>query len=344
MVRLITILVAWLMITGGASAEACDAGSRKIEHLAGTTCMPEKPQRIVPLHGLSLAVALYEFGAGDRIVAIADWPRGDGRELFTDPAVQYHTSLRLEDDDYAFLFRTDFERLVSLKPDLIIGRQYDLEIYDQLSAIAPTVLLSADKPIPEFTADIANTINEQAAYERVKAEFLARAEAIRLENPELAELDVALLTVSPGPWTLVYQRMGAIHEAFDLVGIRTAPKVQLFFTDTFGEDNVEASANLSLERLDIVDADLLILPYWYYHQDVTKTFSTFDHEKGNARVLADFEKALPGYCQFLRVCQAGQMMILEATPTYAWNYSGLHAALDFIEAEIVGRKIEQIIE
>jgi iron complex transport system substrate-binding protein len=104
--------------------------TRIIQHTMGETAVSANPQRIVVLDGpmldAALSVGVTPVGA---VTAFADAPfpayLGDATEGI---------------ENVGQISEPDLEKIVSLKPDLILGSQFrHEEIYDQLSQIAPTV-------------------------------------------------------------------------------------------------------------------------------------------------------------------------------------------------------------
>lgn len=117
--------------------DSAAAELRSVEHPLGTTDIPVEPQRIVCLDaGVSLQTAL-EVGAP---VVAGETLAGDITiPTYLPDAPQGFTALGFNEQNP--------EQIATLEPDLIIGSRVRIEeVYDQLSAVAPTVavLNSAD--------------------------------------------------------------------------------------------------------------------------------------------------------------------------------------------------------
>lgn len=318
-------------------AVSCAEGSAPFEHSAGTTCIPKNPKRIVTLHSLSLSIAVYELGAGDRLVGdVGVVP--DGREPMVHPITRYHTGLRYEEGVFDYIpWPLDFEKIASLKPDLILGRDWETEFYDQLSLIAPTVILDMSPSIEDISAQVARAINAEGARQDMHVRFLERVNEIDASLGQARGREVAFLTVLYFDDLRVADRFHAMSEAMDQVGLKPAQSVRQFVESVHGPGTTRHRASLSPERIDLVDVDFLLLPYWASETDLALEPGDVDHGAIAADVYARLDEKVPGFCTFLRVCQTGRMIVFEATPTYTPTYSGLMSALDFIESEIVGR-------
>ncbi|MEM7803068.1 MAG: ABC transporter substrate-binding protein, partial [Chloroflexota bacterium] len=124
---------------GGAPAAAIvsepAAETRSIEHALGTTDVPADPQRVVVLDAMDNVLAM-----GITPVGAANWIGTATGEAAAFPT--YLDASELEGIEWLGNNRSpNLELILELEPDLIIGRQNrHEEIYDQLSAIAPTVI------------------------------------------------------------------------------------------------------------------------------------------------------------------------------------------------------------
>jgi len=104
-------------------------GCHWVEHAAGETCVPDNPQRVVNLAELDFALSL------------------DVKPIASISLYAANLYLRDEIDGIADVGDSDapnLERIVELKPDLIIAVSYVEANYQLLSDIAPTVILPYD--------------------------------------------------------------------------------------------------------------------------------------------------------------------------------------------------------
>lgn len=146
------ILLAVLVAAASVCVAAADC--RVIEHAMGQSCVPLRPERVVVLGTGELDAAL----------ALGLTPVGAVTPYEIGRFPEY-----LRDDTQSIMrvgtwTQPDLERIVALKPDLILSsRERHATIYDQLSAIAPTV----------FSADIGASWKDNL---RLFAQALGRAE------------------------------------------------------------------------------------------------------------------------------------------------------------------------
>ncbi|MEM7593900.1 MAG: ABC transporter substrate-binding protein, partial [Cyanobacteria bacterium P01_A01_bin.83] len=98
---------------------------RVVQHAMGETCVPLNPQRIVTIDSTMLEAAL----------ALDRKPVGSPLD-FVLPSMDQEGIADLGDSE-----RINLERVLALKPDLILGQAYGTVPYAQLAQIAPTVLV-----------------------------------------------------------------------------------------------------------------------------------------------------------------------------------------------------------
>jgi len=112
-------------------APEASAAARSVEHARGVTEIPEQPQRVVTLEPLELDTAV-SVGITPVGAAVASNVAGIPAYLGVDGVQPVGT-----------VPEPDLEAIAALKPDLILGTEArHSKLYDQLSAIAPTVFIA----------------------------------------------------------------------------------------------------------------------------------------------------------------------------------------------------------
>lgn len=110
---------------------AVPASAREITHAMGVTEVPDHPQRIVVLTNEGT----------EALLAIGITPVGAANSWLGDPWYDHIAAQMTDVTPVGQESAVNLEVLVALQPDLILGnKQRHEKIYDQLSAIAPTVL------------------------------------------------------------------------------------------------------------------------------------------------------------------------------------------------------------
>jgi iron complex transport system substrate-binding protein len=123
-----TLLLAALAATAFAAGPA---GAREITHAMGVTDVPDAPKRVVVLTNEGT----------EALLAVGITPVGAVRSFLGDPWYPHLGNALDGVEVVGAESAVNLEVIAALEPDLIVGnKQRQEKIYDQLSAIAPTVL------------------------------------------------------------------------------------------------------------------------------------------------------------------------------------------------------------
>jgi iron complex transport system substrate-binding protein len=167
-------VVVVLAATGCASAEATspaasaipaatDAGTHLVEHARGETTVPNDVQRVVVLEPVQLdtTVALGVIPVG---AAVLNEAAGVPAYLGADAAGIASVGTVPE---------PSVEKIAALKPDLILGTESrHSALYDQLSAIAPTVFMATQTdPWTDNVGLVARALGDEAGADQLLAEY-----------------------------------------------------------------------------------------------------------------------------------------------------------------------------
>lgn len=284
-------------------ASACDEGFRPFTHAAGETCIPENPQRIVTTQDQNALLPLLELGVK---------PVGSAGQLREDGSFQFRRVADFDTSDIEFIGEygePNLESIALLQPDLIIGPPFQADIYDDLSAIAPTVLIDVhERPLDEGLMDFATIVNATEQAEQFKAEYEANvAEFLEALGERREQLTVSIIT--PGYVSGQFyneagsQATGTVVQALDL--LRPGP-----------EQGPEPGREYrSLEVLSEHEADVMII-ISYTGEEQDPLFDDFV----NSPILNS-----------LGVAQAEQIYIVDGLAVVGAGWSKMNTFIDELE-------------
>jgi iron complex transport system substrate-binding protein len=227
-----------------------DAGSVTVEHRFGATTVDAPPERIVSLDNqwTDVLVALDAPLVGAALDPVVD----GGRYPWQDVMPSTVEPIPVADS-------IPYEAVAALRPDLIVITWAATEAadYERLTAIAPTIPLLGDEEVDTWQ-DIAAVAGDLVGAPDRDAELVAEAEQrsadVRAELPGLDGRTYALANYVPGDAIyVVADPDDGAATFFAQLGLQIDPDL-LALADG-GSGRVE----LSLERIDELDADLLIL-------------------------------------------------------------------------------------
>lgn len=304
-----------VVLTGCSAAapepSASDGATRTVEHALGTTEIPVAPERVVTTTDQNALLPLLELGfepVGSAGLIDAE----TGEESFR----------RTEGFDTAGIEfvgaygEPNAEAIAALRPDLIIGYEFDEEYADQLGTIAPFVGVQIfGRRLPEALTQFADLVGRTAEADELEAEYESRiADLDAAIEERYPELTVSI--VSPDAGGTFYlgdegQAVGTV--AYDLDLGRPAAQAE---SDRLGGSFTDA---ISVEVVDEHDADVMIV--LDYGGDAG--------EGGFAPETQEFiENPL---VQQLEAAQRQQLYVIDATQSVGAAWARMGAFLDELE-------------
>ena len=293
-------------------AQDCDEGFRPFEHAAGTTCIPQNPERIVTTQDQNALLPLLELGV--RPVGSAGLVGNNGETSFR-RVEGYDTEGIAFVGSYG---EPNLEAVAAQQPDLIIGSPFQENIYDQLSAIAPTVLIDVhDRPLEEGLMDFADVVGREARLQGLEAAYRASVEDLLNELGERREtLSVSVITAGENPGEFYRadqgQAVGTVMNDLDLL----RPEAQ--------QDQLENREYLGVESLPEHDADAVLV---------------FDFSGEGQDPNVDAFMTSPLF-ETLNAAQAEQVYRIDGTETVGAAWSKMEAYLDELERILLGSDLD----
>lgn len=236
------------------SASEC----RVVQHKRGKTCIPVSPQRIVAIDASVIPDSLLALGI--KPTAMTFVPHM-GRKLFHGLSADELEGVQI----VGSTGQPSLEKVLELKPDLIILNELSERNYQQISAIAPTVMIETDElkySIKENLQSVAKVLNQQKRAEEVLHQYQKQADAVRqLLGKQLEEVEISILIYNGGFYKPASSN--AFFQVLNDIGAKIKPILL--------EENIWLP--VSFEELDRYDADILFIidvdlkPLSYFFQN-----------------------------------------------------------------------------
>ncbi|MCM1982899.1 iron-siderophore ABC transporter substrate-binding protein [Lyngbya confervoides] len=230
-----------------------DPTCRWVDHAAGKTCVPGQVQRLVTLDTVSF----------EHAIALGLKPLGTVDVQRLDAHLQSHLT---DVVDVGQSEGVNLERVLALKPDLILGLDYHQEIYNRATQVAPTVLINFEhsgqwKDVFKTYAQVLNRVSqgEQAlqAY-RDRIQQFQQQLASQLDPDPLSSLQVSVIRIYPDSVNL-YFRDSFPGTILQDAGLSRPPAQNLSADEANRRYQNPIQAALSLERFDQADGDVLFI-------------------------------------------------------------------------------------
>lgn len=274
--RVLALLVAAVVVLAGCGATGSGSGSGtkaragaaaesfpvSIEHAHGTTTIKQKPRRIVAVSWMSLDVV----AALGTVPVGVDKQWGGDKKGYTPwfrDAVDKLGGPLPEILNYGDAGEIDFEQILSLEPDLIIGLYSGITDvdYKRLSEIAPT-LPYLKKPWDggtwqEMTRTIGKAMGEDAKAEKLVGDVQRRLAGVAEEHPEFKDTTFAYgVALTPGATEVgLYVDYDARVRLLTEMGFENTPSMSAIASTVKGTNWY---GGVSLEKLDTIEADIFV--------------------------------------------------------------------------------------
>ncbi|MGG6293903.1 iron-siderophore ABC transporter substrate-binding protein [Leptolyngbya sp. AN02str] len=218
-----------------------------VEHVAGSVCVPNTIQRMVTLDGTA-----FEYAIAANLTPIGTVVPEFRRQL---------DALQLDVENIGRAGEPSIERILALKPDLIVGLNFHEIIYPQLSRIAPTLLVNFEhsgqwKSVFET---MSAQLGQTAAAAAAMADYEARIAAFKAAmGDRLNDLQISVIRLYPETINLylqdsfcgtVLQDAGLARPAAQAIGATEAKQ-------RFGN---EIQTSISRELLAQADGDVIFM-------------------------------------------------------------------------------------
>ena len=218
---------------------------RVIQHKLGETCIPVKPQRIITLEVSWILDPLLALGI--KPVGTVSF-YGGGRGYFPGLSTEEVAGIEIVGTPTG----PNIEKILKLKPDLILSLDSGNNIYQQLSSIAPTVVRAYDNIKLSFKENfraIAQLLGESEKAEKVLTQYKKRIETLqKLLGNRREEIEISVITYYTGSFSIPAS-YAPFFQVFNDIGLRLKP--------VFIKQNEYVP--FSIEAINEYDADILFI-------------------------------------------------------------------------------------
>ena len=264
--------------------------------------VPTDPQRIAVLHDKNLGTPLIELG----VIPVGSHGRktSDGKPFIRGSITV--TGYDFDNSDIAYLGGNpaDVEAVAAVSPDLIITSAWQNTDVDQLSAIAPTVVVDTGQrgTIGVFPL-LAQATSTEDVLARMETRYQAQIEQIRRLIPT-GEITVSKFQgIRDGLYVEhTYSTLGKVLRD---AGFRFPERIDAIPAGT--------AETLSGESLQELDADVIFMTY------------RTDQKQTPQDALDAVEAIVPGWCDLMHACREGQLVILPRAEATSASYDALMA-------------------
>ncbi|WP_432452747.1 MULTISPECIES: ABC transporter substrate-binding protein [unclassified Agarivorans] len=284
-----------------------------IDDLGRSVAVPVHPKRLVSTYDVDITIPLIELGI---------LPIGSHGRLNRNGTPYLRSSARLTGVDFdnssiSFIGATklDLEKIVSLKPDLIITEKNRSTPIELLARIAPTVVIDSSKGAPQVYRKLAKLTASQVQLGRLERRYAMQIAALK------NSIGSATITAS------VFQSLRgklSVYHSYRALG-QVLRDAGFHFPELINAIDPGQRISLSVERLPELDADIIFSPY------------RADQAGGAATEIAHMNTMLANFCNFLQACRSGNYVLVPRDLAISNSYAGLQAMATMVQAHLIAR-------
>ncbi|ENM5739958.1 ABC transporter substrate-binding protein [Vibrio mimicus] len=298
------------------------------DHTGKVVNVPEHPSRIISLHDWTLTVMSHELGAP--LIASTGRISDDG-SLFMRGANELF-GLNFDQIELASIHgKLDLERIMMLKPDLILANTGDYQAYQEvLSSIAPTLMFNPSKgqPILELYEEFSQWLGRHEKFIELKNHYQSEIQSV---NQELIKLHInsnsyiAMLANNRDGTIEILRDYGILTTVMDDLGLHRMP-----ITQSMGKNT--SRMIISPELIESIDADYIV--------------TTFLSEQGENEesIKHDLEHIAPGSLSFLKAVEQDQLLSFPRSKVYSPSFYGLTLLLNKIRNGLLNHSSQTLKE
>lgn len=221
-----------------------------VRHELGETCIPPHPQRVIAIDPDSLEVLV---ALGLKPIASTIPNRTGSKTLLLQDKIGEIANLGRES-------QPNLERIVQLKPDLLLGMSITPQMYSLLSRVAPTVSVEyAHTNWKKTFQQVAAIVDRRATANEVLSAYQKRLETVRsqvLQHNGQQTLCVMRFYTTTQFNQFFTQNSFAVS-VLDELGVVTIPDLQ---RQQWQIPNTDwGYFNTSLEQIDLLEADFMFV-------------------------------------------------------------------------------------
>lgn len=297
------LVIAILITVFSVLCTAQAASTRSVtDDLGRLVTVPLEPQRIAVLHDKNLGTPLIELG----VLPVGSHGRttADGKPFIRGSITV--TGLDFDNSTIEYLGGNpaDIEAISAVQPDLILTSTWQKADVDQLSKIAPTVVVdtTARETIGVFPL-LAETTGKTAELEQLEQRYQAQINQIK-RIIDTNNIRVSVLQGANGSFFVqhTYSTLGKV--------LRDAG---FQFPEAVNAIDQGAFESWSAERLQDLDADIIFMTY------------RTDKEQVPQDARDAITEVFPGWCRRLHACRESQVVILPRAEATSASYDALMA-------------------
>ncbi|PIG93004.1 iron-siderophore ABC transporter substrate-binding protein [Gloeocapsopsis sp. IPPAS B-1203] len=244
---LLTILTLLIVACTSNARVTVNADCYTVQHIAGETCVPRQPQRVVALDSVTL----------EYLLSLGIRPIGAVSSAFAADLQQDLTGVA----DIGSTDEPNLEKILALQPDLIVGIDYYQTIYSQSSQIAPTILYEVEHSGKwnEIFLNFAQMLQKGEVAQQVMNNYYTRLEQFKQQMGErLNNTEISVVRIYPNQINL-YLKDSFCGTILQDAGLPRPPAQAIAADEAQKQFGNPIQTSISRELLVQADGDVMFM-------------------------------------------------------------------------------------
>ena len=297
-----TLLISTVLLAISATAEAREV----VDTMGRTVDIPDHPERVVVMSEPAIAIPMIELGVNP----IGSFGRADDGtyQVGADFIDTLFGPNQKKPQGIGNNRQVDLEKLYSMKPDLIIGIEFDIDKIKQLSTVAPVYMQHyTTGHLDNFAIEenLAKLFGKETTFQTLKEQYLEDVQETKKQLPESLENKTYLPVIIMDQINIVGEGIGVSQPLNDL-GMKP---FEVSNDKTHSDGSPKIVLPISAETFGSLNPDILVVIINWGAPD-----------KSIEATNEALNKLVPGWPTYMKPAREGRVIYLDGSKVFTPSF------------------------
>ena len=297
-----TLLISTVLLAISATAEAREV----VDTMGRTVDIPDHPERVVVMSEPAIAIPMIELGVNP----IGSFGRADDGtyQVGADFIDTLFGPNQKKPQGIGNNRQVDLEKLYSMKPDLIIGIEFDIDKIKQLSTVAPVYMQHyTTGHLDNFAIEenLAKLFGKETTFQSLKEQYLEDVQETKKQLPESLENKTYLPVIIMDQINIVGEGIGVSQPLNDL-GMKP---YEVSNDKTHSDGSPKIVLPISAETFGSLNPDILVVIINWGAPD-----------KSIEATNEALNKLVPGWATYMKPAREGRVIYLDGSKVFTPSF------------------------
>lgn len=297
-----TLLISTVLLAISATAEAREV----VDTMERTVDIPDHPERVVVMSEPAIAIPMIELGVNP----IGSFGRADDGtyQVGADFIDTLFGPNQKKPQGIGNNRQVDLEKLYSMKPDLIIGTEFDVDKVKQLSTVAPVYMQHyTTGHLDNFVIEenLAKLFGKETTFQTLKEKYLEDVQETKKQLPESLENKTYLPVIIMDQINIVGEGIGVSQPLNDL-GMKP---FEVSNDKTHSDGSPKIVLPISAETFGSLNPDILVVIINWGAPD-----------KSIEATNEALNKLVPGWATYMKPAREGRVIYLDGSKVFTPSF------------------------